>query len=66
MFEQMCKAQDDFNEVRRQYGRGLATFEDMKAAAIAVLTLRVEAEVKRYGKAKTRITPQTIASFMRG
>jgi phosphoserine phosphatase len=66
MFDQLCAAQDHFNAIRRAYGMGLATFEQMRDAAIALLTLRQEAELARYGKVKTKITPQTIASFMRG
>jgi hypothetical protein len=65
MFDQLCAAQDTFNEIRRKYGQGLATYEEMYAAAVALLALRVAAETKRYGKPKTKITPQTIASFMR-
>lgn len=66
MFEVMCAAQDKFIAVRAAYYRGESTYEEMYAAAVEVLTLRIAAEVKRFGKAKTKITAQSIASFMRG
>lgn len=66
MFDQLCQAKDAFDEIRRKFGRGEATYDEMRAAAVAVLTLRQAAEVTKYGKVKTKITAQTIASFMRG
>jgi len=65
MLEELCAAQDTFNAIRRAYGQGHATYEEMYAAAVKLLTLRQIAEKARYGKVKTKITPQTIASFMR-
>lgn len=65
MFEALCKAQDEIKEVRRKYAVGQATYEDMQAAAIALLKLRQEAEIKRFGKAKTKITPVAVASLIR-
>jgi hypothetical protein len=65
MFDQLCAAQDTFNEIRRKYGQGLATYEEMYAAAVALLALRVAAETKRYGKPKTKITSVAIASLLR-
>lgn len=65
MLDQLCKAQDDFRLIRQQYSRGEVTYQEMHDAAAALLKLRQEAEIKRYGKAKTKVNAQTIASFMR-
>ena len=65
-FDRMCAAQDVLDDCRREYGRGLVHFETFKASAVYLLTLRRDAEIARFGKAKTKINAQTIASIMRG
>jgi hypothetical protein len=65
MLEQLCAAQDKIKETRRAYAAGTATYDDMKTAAVALLELRQQAEIKRFGKAKTRITSVAIASLLR-
>lgn len=61
MLEQICKAQDKINELRRAQ----APYDDLKAAAIALLELRREAERKRFGRAKSQINAISIASLLR-
>jgi hypothetical protein len=65
MFDALCKATDEFKEVRRKYAAGEVSYQAMHDAAAAVLRLRVSAEIRKYGKARTKVTPLTIASFMR-
>lgn len=65
MLEQLCVAKDKIAEVRREYAAGRATYDDMKAAAIALLELRREAERKRFGRARSQINAITIASLLR-
>lgn len=65
LIDQICAAQDAIKAIRREYAAGRATYDDMRAAAVALLELRQQAEIKRFGKAKTRITSVAIASLLR-
>lgn len=65
MLEQICAAQDRIKEIRREYAAGRASYDDMKAAAVALLELRQQAEIKRFGKPKSQITAVAIASLLR-
>ncbi len=65
MFDTLCEAQDDFREVRRAYGQGQASYEMLRQAAENLLKIRREAEVAKFGKAKTKVNAATIASMMR-
>lgn len=65
MLEQICAAHDTIKAIRREYAAGRATYDDMKAAAIALLELRQQAEIARFGKAKSKINAIAIASLLR-
>lgn len=65
MIEQICAAQDAIKAIRREYAAGRATYDDMKAAAVKLLELRREAEVKRFGKPRSQINAVAIASLLR-
>ncbi len=65
MFDTLCKAQDDFREVRRAYAQGQASYAMLRQAAEKLLKIRREAELAKCGKAKTKVNAQTIASMMR-
>lgn len=65
MFEQICNAQDAIKEMRREYAAGRATYDDMRAAAVALIELRQQAERARFGRAKSKIDAVTIASLLR-
>lgn len=45
--------------------RARASYDDLKAAATVVLTLRQQAELAFSGTVKTRITARSIASLIR-
>lgn len=60
--DQICQATDALRLLRQSR----ASYDDMKAAAIEVLTLRQQAEQAFSGRIKTRITAQAIASLLRG
>ena len=65
MLDQLCAAQDKIKTIRREYAAGRATYDDMHAAAIELLTLRQEAERAKFGKAKSKINAVSIASLLR-
>lgn len=65
MLQELCAAQDAITEIRREFAAGRATYDDMKAAAVRLLELRRQAEIARFGKAKTQITSVAIASLLR-
>lgn len=65
MIEQICAATDAIKAIRREYNAGRATYDDMKAAAIKLIELRQQAEIARFGKAKSQINAVTIASLLR-
>lgn len=65
MLEQICKAQDTIKETRRKFAVGEATYDDMRAAAVALIELRQQAERARFGRAKSKIDAVTIASLLR-
>jgi hypothetical protein len=66
MLDRLCEAQDALKAVKREYLAGRVSYETFRAAAEQLLTLRRDAEIAKYGKAKTKINAQTIASIMRG
>ena len=65
MIERMNAAMDSLRKIKADYYQKRATLEDAQNAARAVLELRVEAEIKAYGRAKTKITRLAIAHLLR-
>jgi hypothetical protein len=65
MIDQICAAHDAIKEVRRKYAAGEATYDDMRAAAVALIELRQQAERARFGRARSKIDAVTIASLLR-
>lgn len=65
MLDQLCAAKDAVTAARIAHNQGNATYDEMRAAAVAYLTLRQEAERAKFGKAKTKINAVTIASTLR-
>jgi hypothetical protein len=63
--DQICEATDRLNDLRRAYYQQQATYEQVSGAAVALLTLRQQAEKAFYGKVKTKIDPRSIASLLR-
>jgi hypothetical protein len=61
----MFAANENLLHVRQAFYRHEATYEEMQAAATQVLELRIAAEVKFYGKPKTKITTRAISSLIR-
>jgi hypothetical protein len=62
---EIANATDALKAIRREYAAGRATYDDMKAAAARLLELRREAEISRWGKAKTKISAVAIATLLR-
>jgi hypothetical protein len=57
---------DEIKKTKMSYYQGTgATYDDMVAAARAYLEAVRAAEKRRLGRARTRITPQTIAHLLR-
>lgn len=65
MRDHLDAAADRLAEVKRAMGQGQASYDDAKAAAVALLTLRQQAEIITFGKARTKITAVAIATLLR-
>lgn len=65
MKSEICAANDTLIRTKQAFYRNEATYDDMAAAARAVLELRIAAEVKFYGKPKTKMTTRAISSLIR-
>lgn len=63
--EQICEATDRLNDVRQDFYRQGATYDDVASAARVLLELRQQAEKAFLGKVKTKIDPRSIASLVR-
>lgn len=63
--EQICQATDTLNTLRRAYFQQQASYDDVAAAARAVLELRQQAEKAFKGKSRIAITPVAIARLIR-
>lgn len=59
--DQICTATDTLVSLKR----ARASYDDLKQAAIVVLTLRQQAELAFSGTVKTKITARSIASLIR-
>lgn len=59
--DQICEATDTLQALRRER----ASYDDLKEAAIVILTLRQQAEKAFSGRTKTKITARSIASLIR-
>ncbi len=58
-------ATDDLARLKRLYYQSGVSYDDTRAAAVRVLTLRQQAELAFSGKVKTKITAAAIASLIR-
>lgn len=66
MKEELFTAMDVLAEAKKDYHQGgNTTYDDMKAQAVAVLTLRQANEKRLFGRIKTRITPVAISNLLR-
>lgn len=65
MLTQILAAVDELKATKAAYMNGSATYEEMKDAATKVILLRMEAETKRFGKPRTKLTSLAIASLIR-
>jgi hypothetical protein len=62
---EICAANDTLLRVKQAFYRSEATYDDMAAAAVKVLELRIAAEKQYMGKVRTKITPRAISSLIR-
>lgn len=61
----VLQATDDLAKTKRDYYQQKATYEDVRNAAIRVLEARIAIEKAKTGRAKTKITPISVANLCR-
>lgn len=65
MIDQVQRLHNNLVATKADFYRNQATYDDMRDAARSYLEAVRVAEVAKFGKAKTKVTPAAIASLLR-
>ncbi len=63
--EKIFEMQDALQAARQSFYRGEISLHALQAAAEALLIAKRDAEIKKFGKAKTKVNAAAIASLTR-